>query len=1026
MVDGDHSPLIDWVESTNDDGLGEIPASWIKKEPVSIELVWSPVDNSEIGFSWDDLMREISNNLSAEDKEKMLRRNAMMRNAHLKLAKSISETTTARKSKASSISIHAAHMSDHEKAPSKSSQPSRTANSTPRIPAAAKGKGRDFTTAPSMDYNDDYVSEEEAADDEARLYQLQADALLAMKLQNQLNAEGPGLNNVPQEHIPNVGTSNLANGLRAPAPEQVNTDHEFAKNLQKMFDEQYEHIRNLEGSRRGHTDRHHVPWDDVNDLQRRREEAGRRNNAPRAKPTPMDQIPRSSVLFHEAQGREESKSAKSTKKSKRKLSPPSSDDSSSSSSSDSDDSLPAYLKKNRKNKKKSKKSKKAKKGKKKSRHGGGGSPPSSDDSSSDSDSSSSSSTDGFDSDWSSLGSPPSEANTDDSVRTKRAKKRAKKNFNMKLLRLKLEQSNARPDPPFIYNGEAVFSKMERWTYEACEWTKQSYIRPNMCVPRLSKYLGGRALQWYMRVVAKNAKKWRLNKFLEALFNHCFPVDFRSIQRKKFHAFQQRTHSIKEYRTDLEVLADSIGDITTRGLVVQFWDGANYEMRRRWAGDGFDPETSNLDELEAAAVIYEHAIKVEKAQKPDNADGSKKDKDDEPRNGKGQKSKKNPRGPRQEGGNKDTGPKKVQNDAGGGQSSGGNKDNSKAKNGGNKSHKLSKEQMNEYRAQGKCFTCAETGHLSKDCPKNNQLRPKQRVGAAAVSFEEIERLRVLKEAQKLGVFAVKVENIEITPEHRQAIDDVLVAKMYWDLRREVPFVFDYFGDPEDDPLAEDRFNIIETQEGWLVCDHHTNDHHEVLRSQLLDPKFDFIMYLYNEKWAREEELYTEHHPVRVAKREQRVLDEIVENLRRDFLNEVPYSFDPTTTEEHDAMNDPAPPVLNDEDQDYTDTESDTDSWTSGGFTSSDDGSPPPPPPPPASGAAVTPIEVDADSGSNFDYSDMPGLQEVSDSESESESGSDFDSEDSTDSSDSDDDWDFDDLPGLQSASDSEDESEFDDS
>ncbi|KAJ7678874.1 hypothetical protein DFH06DRAFT_1315850 [Mycena polygramma] len=805
----------DWFESTDADGPGEVPADWIKQESVSVDLDWTPAVN-DIEFSFESLMREISENLTSEEKAKMLKRNAKLRRAHLKPAKSISETTTDNGSPASHVSIHPEHMSSHAIDASQRSQASRTANSTPRIPAAAKGKGRDFTTAPSMDYNDDHVSENEAADDEARLYQLEADAILAMELQKQLDTHRP---EVPTKPV--AGPSN--NNAAAAGATQTAMDHEIAANLQKMFDEQYERMRTLNDAKIVHGN------SSLNNdgLQGRREEAGRRNKAPNERPSPMDQVPKTSILFRKVTGND-----KSTKAKHKHASPPSSDDSSSSSSdSDSDDSVPSYLHKSRKSKKKSKKSKKNKKGKKTRRSKRKATPPSSDDSSSESDPSSSSSSDS-ESDWSSLGSGPSEANSDDSKKTKRQKKRAKKAWNMKLLRLRLEQSNAKPDPPFVYNGEANFNTIERWTYEAREWTKESYIRPNMKVSRVSKYLGGRALNWYMRVVAKGAKKWRLKKFFEALFNHCFPVDFRSIQRKKFQSFAQRGHSIKEYRTDLEVLADSVGDITTRGLVVQFWDGADYEMRRRWAGDGFDPETSTLKELEAAAINYEHALKVEKSQKPDRANGRKDDQTDASRSGKRQDA--NTRTPRQEGGNKNGGSSKDA-DKGNRRDYGnkGDKDHAdKPKNGGNKSHNLTKDQLNEYRAQGKCFTCADTGHLSKDCPKNNQIKPpKNRVGAAAISFAEIERRRNLKEAQKLGVFALSVEHIEITQEHRTAIDEVLVAKMHFDLSQAVPFVWDYFGDPEDDPYAEDRFTIIPTQLGWLVCDKHLNDHHEVFRTQL---------------------------------------------------------------------------------------------------------------------------------------------------------------------------------------------------
>ncbi|KAJ7446630.1 hypothetical protein FB451DRAFT_1375898 [Mycena latifolia] len=1057
----------DWADSTDADGLGEIPADWIKQEPVSVELHWSPPASNDIDFSFDNLMREISASMTPQEKEQMLRRNANMRNARLRPADSVSNTTTATKS--TKASIHAAHV-NHATGSVYTSRSSRTANSTPRIPAAAKGKGRDFTTAPSIDYNDDYVSEEEAAADADRLHQLHADALLAMRLDKEINSEGPR-EEVP--YVPAVGTSKMGATSQAPASEQVNKDHEIAQNLQKMFDDQYERLRALESRREDARESGNNPTHG-------RDSAGRKDNA-RARPTPMEQVPKSSVLFQEVDAEKKSEAsgskAKYTAKPKARSSPPPSDDISSSSSSDSDssDSLPEFLKKVRKPQKKSKKGKKGKKSRRSKRKSRSkGSPPSSDDSSSDSDSSSSSG--GFDSDWSSLGSAPSEVYSDDSPRTKRAKKRAKKNWQMKLLRLRLEQSNAKPDPPFVYGGEPRFSRIERWIYEARDWTKESYIRPNMRVSRVSKYLEGRALQ-------------------------------------------------------------CVGDITPRALIVQFWDGADFEMRRRWAHDGFDPETSTLNELENAAINYEHAIKVEKAQRPGGAQG-KKSEQANTSNKPPQKPDRNPRGPRQEGGSKPGGARKDSyakgsrsDSAQDARSQKGNRD-GKPKNGGNKSHRLSREQMNEYRAQGKCFTCANTGHLSKDCPMNNDLKPpKQRMGAAAVSFEEIERLRNLKEAQKLGVFAVSIENVQVTPEHKQAIDEVLVARMRSDLRAELPFVFDYFGDAEDDPLREDRFQFVPTELGWLVCDRHTNDHHEVLRSQLLDPDFDFVFYIYNEKWAVEDLLCTANHPTRVTKRQDqerarnelirdlpqmvplsrcespelpdwidprfrrddlphtlrmymhrlgRVPDipeeaeNVIQGLEREFLAATPYSFDTPplsnaerrslygwqrfTVEysEHDfllvtdrhhkrvyeltyarllmqpwdarAWLELAHAALTRQleaadveelDDEWTEYTSDTESsWSSCGFTFSDsDSPPPPPPPPPASGAAAATID-ESESDSSSESDEFPGLEPVSESESESEAemGDETDSESGFDS---------DEIPDLQSVADTESESGADD-
>ena len=107
-----------------------------------------------------------------------------------------------------------------------------------------------------------------------------------------------------------------------------------------------------------------------------------------------------------------------------------------------------------------------------------------------------------------------------------------------MLKIHLEQANAKPNPPFVYTGEPNFTLYQKWVLEAKDWLKHSYIRRKHRVARLKKYLSGRAFMFYMCDVAHEPKQWTLAHFLEELFNHCFPMNFRTIQREKYLAFTQ--------------------------------------------------------------------------------------------------------------------------------------------------------------------------------------------------------------------------------------------------------------------------------------------------------------------------------------------------------------------------------------------------------------------------------------------------------------------------------------------------------
>jgi hypothetical protein len=191
---------------------------------------------------------------------------------------------------------------------------------------------------------------------------------------------------------------------------------------------------------------------------------------------------------------------------------------------------------------------------------------------------------------------PSELDSGDSSRTRERKKRARKEWKAKLMRLKLEQSNGRPDPPFVYNGEPNFALFQKWVLEIRDWLRYSYIQRKHRVSRLKKYVGGRASTFYIRDIAQDPTAWTLRRFLEALFNYCFPANFRTMQREKYSQYSQRGHPIRDYRHDLEDLAKSVGDIQPQQLVTRFWFGADMYLRVKWAEARYDPERSTLDEL----------------------------------------------------------------------------------------------------------------------------------------------------------------------------------------------------------------------------------------------------------------------------------------------------------------------------------------------------------------------------------------------------------------------------------------------
>ncbi|KAF9476571.1 hypothetical protein BDN70DRAFT_779625, partial [Pholiota conissans] len=159
---------------------------------------------------------------------------------------------------------------------------------------------------------------------------------------------------------------------------------------------------------------------------------------------------------------------------------------------------------------------------------------------------------------------------------------------------------------FTYNGEVQATLFKKWVRELRLWIEQGRLAETEGVKMAGKYLGGRAYMFFERDILSRQKNYTLTKFFEKLFDYIFPADFRMQQRDKFDAYRQDNHTVLDFLRKLQEIADTIGDMDDRDIVMAFWRRSQPYLRVEMTKLGLDPTILSLASLE------EHAVRLERA------------------------------------------------------------------------------------------------------------------------------------------------------------------------------------------------------------------------------------------------------------------------------------------------------------------------------------------------------------------------------------------------------------------------------
>lgn len=349
------------------------------------------------------------------------------------------------------------------------------------------------------------------------------------------------------------------------------------------------------------------------------------------------------------------------------------------------------------------------------------------------------------------------------------------NHKKKERKSKSKKSLLKPIPPEKYDGTANVQEFHKFMRQAKEYITDGRVPKHRQVSLLSNFLIGRAYTFYTREVVLRPEKWNLSTFFSDLFNYCFPVNFRTIQRQKLESCRQHGRSVRDFASHLNELFMTVGYTDKRERVNKLWFGLRPDIQRALWKDKLNPDTSSYESVLYAAELneiansvmqenrrdsqykrghnnreHEHFSNYRRSRKGDH--GNEFNPESRKRFRKnstefyGRRTNEIPnfnsnKHRRERHDNRDYKPRGY-----------------KFKKEIRQRKKLSKEEMERYRANQQCFECGEVGHMARHCPKKNNVSSSSGTGRPPSAVHNIE-LSTIQEMERLKNLADTTEGLD---------------------------------------------------------------------------------------------------------------------------------------------------------------------------------------------------------------------------------------------------------------------------
>ncbi|KAG1790266.1 uncharacterized protein HD556DRAFT_1242511, partial [Suillus plorans] len=304
----------------------------------------------------------------------------------------------------------------------------------------------------------------------------------------------------------------------------------------------------------------------------------------------------------------------------------------------------------------------------------------------------------------------SESEDSSSSSCDRGKRASKKRHKTKKRKTK-RKTTLKPIPPKEYDGSVDPRAFHRFITEGTAYVEDGNVPRGRRVFVLSYYLKGKAHDFYVRQVSDRPGEWRLKEFFTELFNYCFPLDFRTKQRKKLYRCYQGDQRVRDYLSELNELWMMIGNVPEREKVVKFWFGLSASIQNELYKMQLNPEVSSLSEVQRIAEIIELAESA-----VSNGRGREEGPKAPKKQGKDPKGHGQPKGEAPRGSDKGNHGQRDKQSSGSSRRDRVHRPAQSKRSERPKDEKMSREEHDRLVSEGRCFICKEAGHMSRQCPK----------------------------------------------------------------------------------------------------------------------------------------------------------------------------------------------------------------------------------------------------------------------------------------------------------------------